>query len=217
MSTGPHSTEAAQAAVPATVFDETATELARTYGEALVNAAEKEGQAEDLLNELDELRDDIWLTQPRFVDLLTSGTLRPEDRDRVLVRTFEGRALPLVVKFLRVLNRHARLDLFPAILAEARAIWDRRQNRRPVTVRSAQPLDEGQQAALRERIGQMLAATPIVRWEVDPDLIGGLVVQVGDDVYDASVRSRLRQLRRKLVEGKIHDLQARRDQFSAAS
>src|SRR3954470_10856745 len=135
MNTGPQTRAVAEAAIPATVFDETANELAHTYGEALVNAAEKEGQADAVLNELDELRDDVWRTQPRFVDLLTSGMLRQEHRDRVLVRTFEGRALPLVVRFLRVLNRHGRLDLLPSIIFEARVIWDRRQNRRPVTVR----------------------------------------------------------------------------------
>ena len=45
-------------------------------------------------------------------------------------------------------------------------------------------------------------------------LIGGLIVQIGDDVYDASVRSRLQQLRNRLIEGRTHEIQSRRDQFS---
>jgi F-type H+-transporting ATPase subunit delta len=48
---------------------------------------------------------------------------------------------------------------------------------------------------------------------VDPSLIGGLIVQVGDDVYDASVRNQLEQLRRRLIEEKSHELQTRRDAF----
>jgi F-type H+-transporting ATPase subunit delta len=48
----------------------------------------------------------------------------------------------------------------------------------------------------------------------DPDLIGGLVVQVGDHRYDASVKNRLAQLRQRLIEGKMHEIQSRRDQFS---
>jgi F-type H+-transporting ATPase subunit delta len=76
------------------------------------------------------------------------------------------------------------------------------------------PLDDVQREALRERLGRMLAATPLVTYEVDPALLGGLVVQVGDDVYDASVRSRLEQLRHRLIEGKTHEIQSRRDQFS---
>ena len=60
----------------------------------------------------------------------------------------------------------------------------------------------------------MIDATPVITLEVDPSLIGGLVVQVGDDVYDASVRTRLEQLRDRLIEGKTHEIQSRRDHFS---
>jgi F-type H+-transporting ATPase subunit delta len=60
----------------------------------------------------------------------------------------------------------------------------------------------------------MLGATAILKLEVDPSLIGGLIVQVGDDVFDASIRNRLEQLRQRLIEGKTHEIQSRRDHFS---
>jgi F-type H+-transporting ATPase subunit delta len=136
------------------------------------------------------------------------------EKDRILIKTFEGRALPMVVRFLRVLNRHGRLGLIAPIARQARALWDLKQNRRPVLVRSAVPLDDAQREAVRDRLGRMLAATPLVTYQVDPALLGGLVVQVGDDVYDASVRNRLEQLRHRLIEGKTHEIQSRRDHFS---
>jgi len=113
--------------------------------------------------------------------------------------------LPTVVRFLRVLNRHGRLGLLATVTRQARATLDRRNNRKPVTVRSAVSLDEGQQSALRDRLASMLQATPVITLEVDPSLIGGLVVQVGDEVYDASVRNRLQQLRGRLTERRTHD------------
>ncbi|HEV3120667.1 MAG TPA: F0F1 ATP synthase subunit delta, partial [Isosphaeraceae bacterium] len=82
-------------------------------------------------------------------------------------------------------------------------------------VRSASPLDDAQQAALRERLAQLTGATPILHVELDRSLIAGLVVQIGDHVYDASVRNRLQQLRRRLMEGKTHEIQSRRDHFSS--
>jgi F-type H+-transporting ATPase subunit delta len=216
MSAGPQDRGAAEAAVPATVFDDDTPEVTRSYAEAFVNAAAKEGRADAALDELDELVDDVIRPNRDYARWLVSPSLRPAQRDRILVEAFEGRALPIVVRFLRVLNDHGRLGLLGPVARQARASWDRRQNRRPVTVRSAAPLDEGQQAALRDRLGRMLGgATPVVTWQVDPGLIGGLVVQVGDDRYDASVRSRLDQLRRRLVEGKAHEVQARRDSYSA--
>ena len=132
----------------------------------------------------------------------------------MLLQLFDGRASSLVLRFLRVLNRHGRLDLLWVVHREARAIWDRRNRRIPVAVRSAVPLDEGQLQALRERLARLVAGTPILNVLTDPSLIGGLVVQVGDTLYDASVKSRLAQLRHRLIEGKTHEIQSRRDQFS---
>jgi F-type H+-transporting ATPase subunit delta len=135
---------------------------------------------------------------------MSSPTMAVADRDRVLVELFGGRALPPVVNLLRVLNRHGRLGLLSSILGLARDAWDRKQGRRPVTVRSAVPLDDSQRKALEGRLSQLIGATPVLTAEVDPSLIAGLVVQVGDDVYDASVRTQLKRLRDRLIERKSH-------------
>ena len=76
-----------------------------------------------------------------------------------------------------------------------------RQNRRRVSVRSAVPLTDAQRAALEDSLARSLGATPILTAAVDPALLGGLVVQVGDVVYDGSVRNRLEQLRHRLIQG----------------
>ena len=81
-------------------------------------------------------------------------------------------------------------------------------------VRAAVPLDPGQESALRDKVAGMISATPVLHVTTDPSLIGGLIVQVGDQVCDASVRNRLEQLRQRLIEGKTHEIQSRRDQFS---
>ncbi|MBX6312172.1 MAG: ATP synthase F1 subunit delta [Isosphaeraceae bacterium] len=214
MSTSPQTRDNAEAFIPGTVFDEGTAEVARSYAEALLNAASRDGQAEAVLGELEELREDLLRPFPRFAELLASPSLPAQDKDRMLVETLEGRAHPLVLRFLRVLNRHGRLALLDPILRRARELWDRRQNRIPVEVRSAVPLDEAQQAALRERLAQMTGAHPVIHLTVDPSLLGGLVVQVGDRLYDVSVRTRLEQLRHRLVEEKARDLREHREVFS---
>jgi F-type H+-transporting ATPase subunit delta len=205
---------ASSTSIAGTVFDDEALVLATTYAEALVNVSAKEGQVDAVLNELDEIVSDLLAPNPKFAALLASPLLAQDTKDEILVNTLEGRALPAVVQFLRVLNRRGRLELIEPVAQAARVIWDERQNRRRVRVRSAIPLNEAQQAAIRERLADMLAATPILQLEVDRSLLGGLVVQAGDDVYDASVRNRLEQLRRRLIEGKAHEIQSRRDHFS---
>ncbi len=198
--------------LPGTVLEDVAPELTRNYAEALLNASGDEAGA--VLEDLEAIRDQVLIVQPRFAAILGSPSLSAPEKDRILTETFEGRALPTVVRFLRVLNRHGRLGMLGSVIRQARATLDRRQNRKPVTIRSAVPLDEGQEAAVKDRLASMINATPVITLEVDPSLIGGLVVQVGDDVYDASVRTRLERLRGRLIERKTHEIQSRRDHFS---
>ena len=195
------------------VSDET-TELAHRYAEALIGAAEKEGGVDPLLEELAEIEKDILKAFPRFAELLASPRVSSAHKDQVVTQVFGKQASSLVVRFLRVLNRHERLGMLGVVAREARSIWDRRNHRVPVHVRAAVPLDEKQLETLRDRLAALTGATPILLVTTDPDLIGGLVVQVGDHRYDASVQNRLAQLRQRLIEGKMHEIQSRRDQFS---
>lgn len=188
--------------------------LVRHYAEALVNAADREGQAEAALEDLEAIDSEVLATHPDLGRVLASAQVSSAEKDRILLSLFSGRVVDVVLNFLRVLNRRGRLGLVPALAREARQIWDRRHQRIPVTVRTAVPLDAEQEAALRDRVARMISGTPLLQITTDPSLIGGLIVQVGDQVCDASIRNRLEQIRQRLIEGKTHEIQSRRDQFS---
>lgn len=188
--------------------------LVRQYAEAFLNAAMKDGAAESALDDLDAIEREVLDKHPRFAQLLASTQVSEAEKDRMLHQVFGDRVAAVVVRFLRVLNRRGRLGLASAVAREARQIWDRRHKRIRVLVRSAVPLDQARQDALRDRVARMISATPVLHLSVDPTLVGGLVVQVGDQVFDASVQNRLETLRQRLIEGKTHEIQSRRDQFS---
>jgi F-type H+-transporting ATPase subunit delta len=196
------------------IVSDISLEVARRYADALIGSAEKEGGVEPILEEFAEIEREILERYPRFRAILDSSRVAAKEKDRMLVEILDRRSSSLALRFLRVLNRHGRLDLFGTILREARSIWDHRQGRVPVRVVSAVPLDAGQLESLQTRLARFLAATPIVNAVIDPGLIGGLVIEVGDHRYDASVKSRLQQIRQRLLEGKTHEIQSRRDQFS---
>jgi F-type H+-transporting ATPase subunit delta len=189
-------------------------ELVSHYAEALVGAAVKENIPVETLDDLDAIENEILKPHPRFARVLASSQVSAAEKDRILVDLLGDRVSSLVLRFLRLLNRRGRLALASAVSREARRIWDRRHKRVPVFVRVAVPLDDGQQVRLRDQVAGMISATPVLHVTTDPSLIGGLVVQVGDQVFDASVSNRLEQLRERLIEGKTHEIQSRRDQFS---
>lgn len=202
-------------AVAGTVLDHDEVGV-RNYADALLGAAESTGDVEAILGELEEFVADVWQGQPGAAALLESPALAIAEKDRILVQTLEGRANPTVLRFLRVLNRHNRMSWLQAAVRRARASWDRKQNRRTAVVTSAVPLDDPQLDALRERLGPLLdGASPTLQTRVDPAILGGLIIQTGDYVFDASVKTRtLEQLRRHLVEGKIHEVRALRESLT---
>jgi len=182
-----------------TVFEEGAAELARSYAQAFVQVLQDQDGGQALLDELDELVEDVWNGQPEFAALLSEGISDPARREAVLGRVFEGRTNPLVLNVLKVLSRRNRLALVPLIAKTARALWDRLHYRIPVTVLSARPLEEDQRGRLLERLLKLIPGyTPVLREQVDPSLIGGLIVQIGDQRYDASVKHRLEKVRETL-------------------
>jgi F-type H+-transporting ATPase subunit delta len=189
-------------------------EVVRHYAEALVNAAVSENQAEAALDDLEAIDREVLAVYPAFKQLLASAEVAAAEKDRILVELFGDRVSSVVLRFLRVLNRRGRLGLLSALARESRQIWDRRHRRIPVFVRAAVPLEQAQEEALREQVARMFSATPMMHVTTDPSLIGGLIVQVGDQMCDTSVRNRLEQLRQRLIEGKTHEIQSRRDQFS---
>jgi ATP synthase F1 delta subunit len=93
------------------------------------------------------------------------------------------------------------MDMLPAVAAHFGRLLDESRGIVAATVSSAAPLDEDEEAAIRSRVEARTGREVRLTSEVDPELIGGLVVRVGDQWIDASVRGRLERLRDQLVAG----------------
>lgn len=191
-----------------------AAEIARPYAVALIGAARRAGDVQGAVDELAEIVGDVLERHPRFAEILGSSEVSITEKDRILINVFEGRASDLVLRFLRVLNRRGRLGLLAGVARESKTLWDRECRRVPVSIRSAAPLTDDQVARLRDRLAKSTGLEPMLQVSVHPELLGGLVVQLDDLRYDASLKNRLETLRQRLIQGKTHEIQSRRDQFS---
>jgi F-type H+-transporting ATPase subunit delta len=190
-----------------------ARRVAQSYAEALYDVAEKAGQVPEVLGELQSLVRDVFTNNPPLYQFLASGAVARERKTAVLRATFEGRASDTLYNFLQVVNGHDRLGILPTILVAFEDLHDRRARRVRVHVESAVPLDDGQFDRLRQEVRDTFHQEPVVEAKVDPELLGGLVVRVGDWVFDASVRTRLADLQNQLTEKGSHEIQSNRDRF----
>ena len=199
-----------------TAVDVGSQRVAHVYAEALLNAAAKSGKTEAVIEALDSLIKDVFRADPQLEMFLGSGAIGRERKAKAIETIFRQRADDVFTNFLLVLNNHERLDLLRPILAAAREINDQRARRVRVKVESAVPLPEDQRERLRQELRQSLRLEPVLEAAVDPEIIGGLVVRVGDWLYDGSVRTRLETLRNQLIASSAHEIQTRRDRFSSA-
>lgn len=187
--------------------------LAGIYAEALLNAAEKRGQGEVVGKELDALADELFKADSRTSQFFGSPIIKRSTKEPLLAKAFEGKVSDLLFSFLGVLNGKDRLGLIPHVATAYRELVDRRAKRVRVLVRTAVALEDGQREALAETMRKGLGKDPVLDVKVDPSLLGGLVVRVGDEVFDASVSTQIETIRRQLLANSSHEIQVGRERF----
>ena len=167
--------------------------VARLYGRAILTVAQEQGEAASLGAELDELLE-LAARDAELERFLASPVLERESRQRSLEKMLRGRASDLLVDSLQVINGKGRLDILSQIVAVYHDEYRKDLGQIEVDLRTAHELTERQRAELKERIGRTTGKEAHLVEVVDPELLGGLVVQIGDQKIDMSVRRDLELL-----------------------
>lgn len=188
--------------------------LGAIYARALLGAAEKSGQAADMLAELDSFVHDVLDRKPEFETILGSAMISAEQKEEIIDRTIGSVGSPLLVNVFKVLARHGRLGSIRAIARVAQDIYNELQGKVRVEVVTAAPLDHETSSQVADRLRGMLGREPVLASRTDPALIGGIILRVGDTVYDGSIATQLHRLTGQIVSRSIHEIQSRRDRFS---
>lgn len=200
------------------VFDIDVLRIARVYAAALLNAA-KEADKVDLMQEHFDKLFPIAVydsSDPKNLGtLLRSGAIPRGRREQVLTEAFKGRVDDLFLDFLLVLNKHDRLDLVRPVAAEYRELRDKLYNRVRFQVRSAIKLTEDEKKRIAQQAREHFKMEPVLVEVLDPALIGGLQIQVGDMLYDLSLRTQLDKIKQQLLARSSHEIQRRRDRVGS--
>jgi F-type H+-transporting ATPase subunit delta len=187
--------------------------VAAVYAEALLKATEQAGQTDAILAELDAFLGEVLDAFPDFESILSSRLVMHEEKEGLLDRAIGAQASPMFLSFLKVVSRHQRLDLLRAIRRQAHERLDKLRGRVPVQLATATPIDEAFAARIAQSLAPLVGGLPQMERAVDPKLIGGIVVRVGDKVYDGSIANQLQELRQQMMDRSAHEIQSRRDRF----
>jgi F-type H+-transporting ATPase subunit delta len=193
-----------------TVFDDELQQAGTVYAQALLGAAEQAGCVEAVVEQLQGVIREGFDRFPTLELALAAPRLSESEKVAMLDRIFGDRVEPLLLNFLKVLARRRRLPALRSILAAMLHQRDEQLGRVEVEVTTAAPLSEQQLGQVQERLETLFAGAVRMQLKVDPQLIGGLVIRIGDRVYDGSLDGQLERLQETTRLGAMRGLRQRR-------
>jgi F-type H+-transporting ATPase subunit delta len=164
---------------------------------------------------------DVFPKVPSLKLALSSPRVPLAEKEAVLEKAFgaasNARMTPQLLTFLKVVARHGRLAYVNEIARAAVKLLDKLRNRLEVIVRVASPISAEDLSLLQSRLSTKLKADVRIVVEVRPELIGGIVIKVGDTLYDASVTSQLARMRTETIAKTVEAIRTQSARFAAAT
>ncbi len=197
----------------ASVFDTDRQHLGDVYAKALLSIGEKTGSIDELIDELQSLVS-VVADQPKLRAMLESPRVKFADKQSIIDKMLQGRATKTFVNFIKVLTRKGRFDCLAAVAAAAQEMNDERAGRLRATMTTAEQVDDNVKNRVASRLSQVLGKTVLVRSQVDPQIIGGLMIRIGDTVYDASIQNQLKQVRSAAIDRANQEIRGAIDRFA---
>jgi F-type H+-transporting ATPase subunit delta len=174
---------------------------ARRYAEAAFEVAMRDGTLDVWRRELDASA--IRLGDEWVMRVLSNPAVPIDQRSVAVAALLEHTGGRPVQNLVQLLLRRGRIEQLPRVAAEFRRLDDRRQGVTNATATSAEALQPDEIEALTTRLEQSTGGRIALDVQVDPSLLGGLVVRIGDRLIDGSVRGRLERLRNQLTSGAL--------------
>jgi F-type H+-transporting ATPase subunit delta len=174
-------------------------ELAQVYGRSLFQVALEQGKLDELREQIGQFADALDQNRDLAVFFFSPYFSTAEKQD-ALGSLLEG-ADEILLNFLSLLIENHRMPVIFRIRQQYERLWEEENRLLPVEITSAIELDQATTESLGRTIGERAGRKVTLAARVDPDILGGIVVRVGNSILDASIRNRLEQLRRHVAQG----------------
>jgi F-type H+-transporting ATPase subunit delta len=173
-------------------------EIGQVYARALFEVASEQDTLDRVHDELGAFSDALSGNR-EMMQFFFSPYFSADEQKQGLERAVTG-ASPAFTNFLQALIERHRMPAIFRIRTEFNVLWDDARRLLPVQITSAIALDQDEVKSLGDRIGQSVDRQVEVTADVDPDILGGIVLRVGNVVLDASIKNRLEQLRKQVAQ-----------------
>ena len=177
-------------------FDDESMHVGPIYAKALLAAVGSTGNVESVMEQFHSLIHDVFDKQPVLEMALANPKLASDEKIRVLDKVFAGKMDATLLTFLKVVSRRGRLNAIRGIYRAAASLRDEAVGRVRVLVTTAQQLDEAALKSLKEKLQNLFKKDVAITSKVDATILGGLIVRVGDLVFDGSVDGQLNLLKK---------------------
>lgn len=191
-------------------------QIGAVYAKSLLAAARDSGALDEVVNQLVSLGQDVLSQQPRLLDLMTSNRVSQADKYKMLDRIFQSQAHPVLLNFLKVVSRKGRFDCLPAIAHQAQRLYHEEIGVVQTLVTSASELDDSTRDQIAGKLESILGKKVDLSVSVDPSLLGGLKIRVGDTVFDGSLQTQLERVRAAAFEKSAEQIRSQFDRFAEA-
>ena len=182
-----------------TALDGDEQQVGALYAKALLGAAGS--KADEIVSQLEAVVTECLDRFPTFEQSLASPNLAQEEKEAMLDRIFAGKLDTILLNFIKVLCRRGRAISLRSVQITASMMRDEQLGRLHVQVTSAMPLSEDQRVAIRSQLKTAFGKDAVLEEKIDAALLGGVVLRIGDKVYDGSVQGKLQQMRATVLSG----------------
>ncbi len=183
----------------ATVFDSDQQQLGNVYAKALLGFGQENQAVDSLIDELDGVVDVVESTS-QLKMALESPRISVGEKDSLVQKIFGGKVSPDLVNFLKIVGAKNRFDCLAVIRSAAHRMHDEMAGRVQATLITAHQVDDSVRQKLETKLSGVFGKQVGLAAKVDNKIIGGMVVRIGDTVYDGSVVNQLSRVRVKAVK-----------------
>lgn len=177
--------------------------VALKYARALFDSAVDEGSVDATAADVASLAG-LKREDPTFLDFLVSPEVLTEHKLEFIDTVFAPRMSPLVANFLRLLVNKSRINFLDEMCEEFERLSEEHKGVLRAQVMTAVPLAPDQESALQSRLSRITGKEIRLEKRVDPNVLGGVVVYLGNKILDGSLRHDLKRLREKLLHAEVN-------------